>query len=160
MINLAGKTDCDKTVREELMIAKIPIIDLGASMNREVPASLIGYLNGFKFIRGWYYWMVSGYMPLEHAKYLYQNYKDLNIRVAGHCENPPPEEWSECKDYDEKTKPIFDDYINEKISYDDANAKGLEIRRLGDQFITHYHIDTQLGLCEFAGAIIRNNIQC
>lgn len=158
MNNLAGNKDCDKTIREELQIANIPIIELGAKMDREVPASCIGYLNGFKFIRAWYYWMVTGYMPLEHAKFLYENYKDLNIRVAGHCGNPPPEEWCESKDYSAKTQGYLKQYFNKEISYEEANEKCKEIQKQGDQFVVSYHIDTQLGLCKFAETIIKNNI--
>ena len=159
MINLAGNKECDKTIREELSQANIPIIELGAKMEREVPSSVIGLLNGFKFIRAWYYWMVFGDMPLEYAKDIYSKYKDLNIRVAGHCGNPPPEEWCEPKDWREKCKPTVDRYIlTKEISMDECNKLCNEIRNQGEQFIKTYHVDTQEGLNKLAETIINNNI--
>lgn len=158
MTNLAGNRDCDKTIREELIQANMPIIELGAPMNREVPASVIGMVNGFRFIRAWYYWMVFGDMPLEYAKDIYLKYKDLGIRCAGHCGNPPPEEWCESKDFHEKCKPIIDRFMNKELSSEDADALCNEIRRSGDQFIKTYHVDTQEGLNKLAETIIGNNI--
>jgi hypothetical protein len=159
MVNLAGDKNCDKTIREELQIANIPIIELGAATNREVPSSVIGVLNGFKFVRGWRYWMVYGDMPLDDAKYIYDMYKDLNIRVAGHCMNPPPEEWCEPKEWMEKCKPIVDRcLIKKEISMDECNRLCKEIRKQDDQFIFTYHIDTQLGLCKLAETIKQRNI--
>jgi hypothetical protein len=158
MINLAGDKKCDEIIREELKIAGIPIIELNSSMNSEVPASVIGYINGFKFKRAWYYWMVEGYMPLEYARQMYDKYKDLDIRVSGHCMNPAPEEWCEPKGWFDKCKPIVDRYLNEQITYEECNELCNEIKNQGDQYITHYHIDTQEGLCRFSETIIYNNI--
>ena len=158
MINLAGKKDCDETIREELRMAGIPIIELNSSMNSEVPASVIGYLNGFKFKRAWYYWMVDGYMPLEYARQMYDCYKDLNIRVAGHCGNPEPEGWCKPKGYHEKCKPIVDKLLDEQIDMEECNRLCNEIRKQGEQYIDNYHIDTQEGLRAFAEIIKNNNI--
>lgn len=102
--------------------------------------------------------MVSGYMPLSHAQYLYENYKDLNIRVAGHCGNPPPEEWASCKDGYAKAKPIVDKFLTHEISKEECDSQCLVIMKSGDQFIDRYHIDSQLGLCKFAETILENSI--
>ena len=158
MINLAGDKKCDTIIREELQIANIPIIELGSYMNSEVSASVIGLLNGFKFKRAWYYWMVDGYMPLKYADYLYDNYEDLNIRVAGHCGNPPPKEWITCKNKSKLLDPLFELYESGKITMDEFNIQAKELTNAEEPFISSYHIDSQLGLCKFAETIIKNNI--
>lgn len=158
MINLAGDKGCDVIIIGELDLAGIPFVELNERRNSEVPAKYIGNLNGFTFIRAWYYWVVGGYMPLLYAKELYEKYKDLNIRVAGHCGNPPPEEWCEPRDYDKKCKIYFDKWRNKELTLDEVNNKCNEIRQQGDQFITNYHIDSQEGLLRFAEIIKQYNI--
>ena len=158
MINLAGNKDCDKTIREELTLAGIPIIELNSVMDSEVPASVIGHLNGFTFKRGWYYWMVSGYMPLLYANEMYRDYKHLVIRAAGHCMDPPPSEWCEPKDYRDKISPILNLYWDGKISSDECNRRCKKIKRQGDQFVTSYHIDSQEGLNVFCRMVKEHNI--
>jgi hypothetical protein len=127
-------------------------------MDREVPASIIGKCNNFIFTRAWYYWMVSGYMPLQYAKEMYEKFKDLNIRVAGHCGNPPPDEWCEPKDLGEKCKEYFESYHRREMTYEQCEAFCREARKSGEQFITHYHIDTQEGLNRFIDIIKKYNI--
>jgi len=158
MINLAGDKDCDKHIKEELSIAGIPTIQLLNNMTSEVPASIIGCFNGFTFQRAWYYWTVKGYMPLQYANELYDKYKDLNIRVVGHCGNPHPEEWSESKDYKNKCQQYIDKYFNKEMTYEETNNICKKIEKQGEQFITHYHIDTQEGLLRFAEIIKKYNI--
>jgi len=150
MINLAGNQDCDKQIKEELNQAGIPIIGLLGRMNSEVPARVIGVFNGFTFQRAWYYWVVEGYMPLEYAKQLYDNYHHLDIRVAGNCGNVKPEEWSECKGYKKLCEYHVNRYLNKEINMDELEKIGEKIRLDGDQFVTSYHIDTQEGLNIFA----------
>lgn len=90
--NLARKEyncDADEKVKEELLIANIPVLRLGV-MNNEVKTRYIGLLNGFVFVRAWRYWVVKGNMPLKFAKQIYENYKDLNIRVNGDAGNSNP----------------------------------------------------------------------
>lgn len=67
MINLAGVATCDETIRTELAAAGIDIVE-GDRRRCGVPYSLTGRLGAFSFRRAWYYWMVSGLMPLEAAK--------------------------------------------------------------------------------------------
>ena len=158
MINVAGNKDCDKYIKEELSIAGIPIIELLNNMNSEVSASIIGHLNGFTFQRAWYYWIIKGYMPLQYANELYEKYNDLNIRVAGNSKDTLPEEWSESKDYKNKTKAIVNKLFAKEITYDEAEQKCEEIRKQGNQFVESYHIDTQEGLLRFAEIIKQYNI--
>ena len=160
MENLARReydSEADKKVKEELQIAGIPVVRVGL-MNNEVKTYYIGILNGFVFIRAWRYWKVKGNMPLENAQYLYDNYKDLDIRVAGHCGNPSPEEWAKNKDYDKLAKPYVDKLIKEEITMEELESISKEIASQGEQVVDLYHIDTQLGLCKFAEVIKSNNI--
>jgi len=158
MVNLAGVKTCDETILQELKEAGIKPIMVGKREHREVPSEYIGVCNDFIFNRAWYYWVVSGYMPLEHAKEMYAKYKDLNIRVAGHCGNPPPEEWCEPKDYHDKCKPHSDKFWAKEITADELNEICTEIREQGEQFVTHYHIDTQEGLNRFVETVRSNCI--
>lgn len=150
--------DVDKKVKEELQIAGIPVVRLGV-INNEVKTHYIGILNGFVFVRAWYYWVVRGNMPLEYAQYLYDNYKDLNIRVDGNCGNPPPSEWVRNKDADKLYKPYFNKWKNKEITTEEMDNICKEIDKQGEQVVNTYHIDSQIGLCKFAEVIRENNIQ-
>jgi hypothetical protein len=161
MINLARhdyNKEADEKVKEELIKADIPFLNVGIRNNLEVKTNYIGILNGFVFYRAWTYWVVSGYLPLKYAKEIYLKYKILNIRCAGHCGNPPPEEWCKPKNIHEQCKPIIDKFFNKEISEDECNKLCKEIRTKGDQFIDTYHIDTQDGLNQIADIIKQNNI--
>lgn len=98
MINLAGKTDCDIKIREELELAQVPLFTythdrkLGHA-TLEVPWTVFGMLEGFIFTRAWYYWIVEGRMPISVAREIY--HKDVGkktVRAGGHCGCVPPEE--------------------------------------------------------------------
>lgn len=95
---------------------------------------------------------------MQYAKEIYEKYKDLNIRVAGHCGNPPPEEWCEPKGYHEKCKVHCDKFFRKEISSEELDKICNEIRKQCDQFVTNYHIDTQEGLNRFVETIKENKI--
>lgn len=97
-------------------------------------------------------------MPLENAQYLYDNYKDLDIRVAGDAGNPPPKEWAKNKDYDKLIKPYINKLRNKEITTEELENISKEIASQGEQVVDSYHIDTQLGLCKFVEVIKNNNI--
>lgn len=157
MINLAGVKDCDKDVLGELTIAKIPYLRIGKRANSEVPSEYIGILNGFVFVRAWYYWVVSGYMPLKYAEDLYSSYKELQIRAGGHCGNVSPMEQVTSEKYKRKLKELTCSMsLRELIEWD--KSKSLSIDEFDDKSVDCYHIDTQLGLCRFADMIIENKI--
>jgi hypothetical protein len=124
MINLAGKEDCDNHIRVELTKAFIPIVEVEKDLRHyEVPFTLIGKLGDFTFKRLWYYWVVKGKVPMAAAKEMYANPNGVkDVRVAGHCGCPPPEEWAR----------------NDKYEKDPVNG-----------FVDSYHIDTQEGLNMF-----------
>lgn len=84
----------DKEVRNELEIAKIPVVELPAFMNTEVKTQYIGMFKGWMFWRAWTYWVACGNLPLTLAKKLYDsNDKGLGIRAFGHCGNVDPLEY-------------------------------------------------------------------
>lgn len=160
MVNLAGVKSCDETIEKELQEAGIEILHLRMPEHSEVPANIVGKCNNFIFTRAWRYWVVNGYMPLEYAIEMYDKYKDLMIRVGGHAGNMRPEKWARPKDFEKRcieTLPI-ENLMNGKISGDAANKVYSKIRKEGDQFIRHYHIDTQEGLNQFVKMIKDNNI--
>lgn len=161
MENLARSkfdSDVNQKVKEELQIAGIPVVDIGR-VDNEVKTNYIGILNGFVFVRAWYYWVVKGNMPLEIAKYLYDNFKELDIRVEGMAGNDLPEKWAKNKDYDKLMKPYVKKLLNKEITIEELKNISEEISSQGEQVINTYHIDTQLGLCKFVEVIKSNNIQ-
>ena len=72
MKNLAGVKECDVDIRRELTEAGIKINHVKKGKT-EVPYTLIGRLGQFDFRRAWYYWTVSGKVPIEVARELYAN---------------------------------------------------------------------------------------
>lgn len=93
MINLAGRKDCDTFIRQELEGAGVPIVTVH-TVHSEVPYALIGRMGRFEFHRAWYYWMVSGNVPMDAANEMYADPVGVtDVRVVGHCGCPPPKEW-------------------------------------------------------------------
>ena len=85
---------------EESCLSRESLIVPAPENRGEVPASIKGVLNKgsdivFTFVRAWYYWMVAGNVSLEVARIMYENpIGAKDVRVAGHCGCPPPEEWA------------------------------------------------------------------
>ena len=85
LINLSHRdynSDVDKEVKNELLIANIPVFKLPSYMNTEVKTYYIGLLNGFMFYRAWTYWVCCGDMPLNESQYIYDNYKKLKTSFS------------------------------------------------------------------------------
>jgi hypothetical protein len=98
MINLAGREDCDRYIRDELERAKIDVVEEGLTDPKysEVPYSLTGRLGSFTFRRLWYYWAVKGPMPLWMAQELIKHPEGARtVRVAGMAGNDSPEKWAQ-----------------------------------------------------------------
>ena len=96
MKNLAGESSCNASIAEELVEAGIGLAIAREGLKREVPATIVGRLGAFSFVRGWYYWMVSGPVPLAVAEELYADTVGrTDVRVAGHAGCPPPSEWED-----------------------------------------------------------------
>jgi hypothetical protein len=93
MVNLAGVTDCDDTIRAELRAAGIDSFRWPFKKMGEVPTQLVGCLCGWMFERAWYYWVCSGPgLPIEVARRLYASNRH-DVRVDGHCACPSPDAW-------------------------------------------------------------------
>lgn len=146
----------DNKVKEELMMAGIPILTLPSFMNTEVKTHYIGILNGFVFYRAWRYWVCDGDMPLEYAEQIYSKYKDFEIRAGGHCGNVKPKSMSHNPVYDkalidlrDNTKDLKEYMRLSKNIVDDESLP---------RFVDTYHIDTQIGLNKLAEFIKTHNI--
>ena len=157
MINLAGCLECDGYIAQELTEAGIPIVSEDCTES-EVPAHFTGQLAKFHFKRAWYYWVVSGPVPLEVARALYQTaLGKKDVRVVGHCGCPPPDKWVTWFDQegrrlvDAEEEKLFDRFVEigiipaeEKSQYHFTNP--VEFSKLGKGVIESYHIDSQAGL--------------
>ncbi|MFZ1258491.1 MAG: hypothetical protein WAQ25_03410 [Candidatus Saccharimonas sp.] len=164
MMNLAGNTDADRQIGYELRLADIPIVDATAEEAKysEVPFTLAGQLGEFRFLRCWYYWEVTGKLPLHVANLLYaDSIGKRDVRVAGHCGRPSPEKWAvplladdscvlpenwgntqtglsaEDRQHLDDLKDI---YGPNPVLHDDPAAKDAKL------YVTSYHIDSQEGL--------------
>jgi hypothetical protein len=90
MKNLAGDKDCDRQIRQELERCRINVVEADLR-DHEVPASIMGKLEGFTFIRGWCYWIVDGKVPSKVADYLFVDpVGKTDIRVDGSAGCPDP----------------------------------------------------------------------
>lgn len=173
MENLAGNADCDRYITRELERARIPWVVVDR-VNYEVPYAVIGKLGEFAFKRAWYYYIVSGRVPLEAAKEMY--YEDpvgrTDIRVNGHCGCPAPEEQAEY--YNSDMVKLLD--REQETEAKEAVASKSEFMRecgqrlldenlfvdnpalVGKGFIDLYHIDSELGLRIFVDTIRKYNL--
>jgi hypothetical protein len=175
MKNLAGDKDADKFILDELKRVRIPVIDAPPHKG-EVPYTKMGKLGDFEFTRAWYYWVVEGRVPLHVAQDLYEDpVGKTDIRVAGHCACPPPEEWADY--YDEKDdllvhhseKKQFEHFVKNKqlpesvmqgkrfVKADELwspvkkHDTAVHIKPRG--YVRSYHIDSEVGLRIFTDAI-------
>lgn len=88
-----GEGEVDTCIRQELTEAGIGIHHVPLEHSQEVQFTLIGKLGQFVFKRGWYYWRVSGDVPIAVARKIYANPVGAkDVRAAGHCCCPTPEE--------------------------------------------------------------------
>lgn len=146
--------EADLKVKEELLLADIPVLPVIGVIEGEVKTHYIGVLNGFVFERAWTYWVVSGWMPMEHARYIYANYKDLDIRAGGHCGNESPEEsYIYTNPAYIKRLEEFRDSCSSLNEFIDRAKEEVKENPDDSKFIKFYHVDTQLGLCKLAEVI-------
>ncbi len=117
MGNHAGRGECNPFIKLELQLAGIDIIEKKGE--GEVPYLYAGQMGAFSFRRAWTYWIVNGPVPLSLANKMYETEEGKkNVRVAGHCGCPPPEEWARPSDSKKgadrkiewKTEPVIDTY--------------------------------------------------
>ena len=164
MENLARNKDCDKFIKLELKRSRIDVIH-GMRRKSEVPTSITGKLGPFTFERAWYYWVVSGPVPLAVAKELYGDpVGATDIRVAGHCGCPPPKRpWITVITLDgrhvidsqerERIEKLFRNVVDRE-EFERDNVFSDHIAAVGAQeFVMSYHIDSEIGLRLFADTI-------
>ena len=165
MRNLAGVEDCDKFIERELIRSRIPIAKMPCRANGEVPYSIYGESEGFKFTRAWSYWVVRGKVPVSVAKILYADpVGKEDIRVSGHCGCPPPEPpWAEYYDKSTGTKLITKKEFSEMEKIDRLKKFlpdyfPVDDLTVGDGFVELYHIDSEVGLRVFVDTLHRLGI--
>jgi hypothetical protein len=165
MDNLAGSKEADARISDELTICGINISFNEELRQREVSTNVEGRLGPFTFQRAWYYWVVSGPVPLDIAKKLYEDRVGrTDIRVAGHCACPSPEGWTKVFTKDGKEvyldptgkrekewKALEAEYPNMFLE-EHLFAKSFDPQTM-QQFVTSYHIDTLIGLHTFVKVI-------
>lgn len=114
------------SIRDELELLGIEVLSTETSVETRGPH---GRLGPFTFARLWYYWHVSGPVPLPVAIELYEHpVGRQDVRVAGHCGRPPPQEWAE--DLEDGRGPV----------------------------VTWYHIDSGAGMRLFVDTIRRHGL--
>lgn len=161
MRNLAGSKDSDIWTAAELTAAGIEI-DIVEKPYGEPQTRVKGRLGGIEFSRAWYYWVAKGRVPLDVARRLYADQVgQKDVRVAGHCGCPPPEEWTHYYDGDQMV--VIDPDGSEEADYDRHIAKGWltsdakpRFAKSADgltAFVESYHIDSAEGLRLFADAV-------
>lgn len=173
MINLAGVAEADRTIKEELYLAHIESVPMEAK--GEVPYTIAGRIGHWKLTRAWTYWVArvelrTDGLKLEYALELHNMQNPVNevqylgqvIRAGGHAGGLSPDDYV--------SQPVYDDELDEKLmalGYKKEYSKILEkdyIRiNLGEvaqlctegkldvqRYVDCYHIDSQVGLNEFA----------
>lgn len=163
MRNLAGNQDCDKYIREELEAAGIPVVALPRRSDREVPALLEGCLIPYRFVRAWYYWVVSGPVPLAVAEEMYADPEGRkSVRVDGHCGCPPPADWarpinpaSGRRVFPESEVAKQPELIQESLRNCEHVMEDVSELPFG---ITCYHIDAQAGLNLFVATVRKHKL--
>lgn len=165
MQNLAGNPRATGRVTRELTRCGIPIVQKDEPPRGEVKSAVYGQLGPFTFKRAWYYYRVNGPMPIKIARDLYENpVGKTDIRVAGHCRCPPPEEpWitsrnpetgkeivatEKRRDFDKLGEELKQDLL---ARFEKENEWGDPAD--GEVFVESYHIDTELGLYLFVQAV-------
>lgn len=163
MKNLAGDQQCDAEIREELTAAGIEVVPIQKG-NTEVPYSVVGQLGNFTFKRAWYYWMVGGDVPLEIAKEMYTTeVGKKDVRVAGHCGCPPPEEWAFPKREVLVELGIFQEPCEEhphgnSPTYGELAKMCNSGKITAPRFVQSYHIDSPEGLKLFADTMKKHKL--
>lgn len=161
MRNLAGDPNAMASVRDELGAVNVPTVEV--EVRGEVDAKLEGRLGPFTFRRAWYYWVVSGPVPLELAERLYElPLGKTDVRSGGDCACRPPATWADHFDADGKqlAKPeprseslsplmaeIYDQIDAQYRFVDDPQAHAAR------SIVDTYHIDSGAGLRLFVDAI-------
>lgn len=135
LVNVAGweQARADEQLERELLRARALVVRLDAPQpHSEVKTVVQGTCGPLRLVRAWRYWVAKGPVPLRLARMLYADPVGReDVRVAGHCGCPPPEEWA-------------------KYELDASTGK----RTLG--YVDSYHVDSEVGLrllCDHASIL-------
>ena len=162
MQNLAGRQDSDVIITRELL--RCGITPKPTELYGEVKSTVKGVLqfNGaeVEFTRLWYYYSVSGRFPEDLANQLYADVVGkTDIRVAGHCGCPSPQEFgvwfvgdrqvvsTKEREFFIRHPEMCPDYEQRYIFCDDPKEVNASL------VVDSYHIDSELGLYIFACAL-------
>lgn len=163
MKNLAGVKECDDEIRKELKEAGIRAISVEKSKG-EVPYSIEGQLSYFRFQRAWYYWVVEGDVPLDIANEMYSTeVGKKDVRVAGHCGCPPPEEWAFPREdvlfeLGVYKMPSEEHPHGDSPTYGELAEMCNSGKIVAPRYVQSYHIDSQEGLKLFADTIKKHQL--
>lgn len=177
MKNLAGVSDADTTILEELYMAGIPAVKVERS-GGEVPFSYVGKIGKWTFSRRWYYWSASVSdeevgLPLKEAMEFNNRKHPTNkgkilgdtVRAGGHAGGISPDDYV--------SQPVYNEELDEKLialgykkTYYEFLKKEVisinygemaELCKSGklqvDRYVNCYHIDDVVGLLEFSKLI-------
>jgi len=168
MHNLAGDKNADNYILDELYLADIPT--KAEKPEGEVPYTIIGVLNGWTFKRAWNYYVATTVDGLgipydvavelhERPNPIHQEFGNIGmaVRVNGHCSCPHPNEdtYPSIEEIEEEfvsARKMFPD-----VDFDTTRAFAQSTLRSlnGIRYVRLYHIDSVVGLKEFAKTLRR-----
>lgn len=179
MKNLAGNKEADQNILQELYLAGINAVNSDQTKN-EVSTNYVGKLGDWTFIRAWYYWIAT----TEDGKGLYEpeaiklhntmnplsnDILGLEIRADGYAGGINPAKVSAPNITPELESQLlklgYEKKILGGVNFEYLDISYGEIKKLAkekkitppDMFVNCYHIDTIVGLKEFANFIKNNN---
>ena len=169
--NLAGREDCDRYIRQELERCGIQVIEGERSDHPDVKTTVTGLLKigdqEFNFTRLWYYYNVSGMIPIRIANLMYADpVGKTDIRSGGHCGCPAPTEYGSEWLHPDGRQGIPKDQeaeLDRFIANDSFEASVKDKYIFTDtpevdgcaSFVRNYHIDSDLGLYIFVQTLER-----
>lgn len=142
MQNLTGVEGCDEQIKKELREAGIHLVFHEQKPRGEVATSVTGELGDLTFHRAWYYWVVNGPVRLDLAQQMYANESRRDVRVAGHCAAPLPDDWAEPSVENLEWQISKGGCDGKPFDPDGSIVKIIRAARN----VNSYHIDSQEGL--------------
>lgn len=155
MVNLAGEYPQDNIITSELRLAGITSVWHDEIVKHaEVYTHVSGKLGKFELRRQWYYWSVSGYVPLAVAVEIYADpIGRSDVRAEGHCGCVDPADWAQpTREWHEEQGDIHF-WMGIHRTSGDASRWIRETFPTVPRYIHGYHIDSQEGLCLFAAKL-------
>ncbi len=155
-----GIKKTEKEICHELSISGVPVVSILPKDRGEIQSSVGGKLGDFRFFRAWYYWVVLGNFPIKVAQEIWETeVGKKDIRAGGDCGPVAPEGYVVSwlapdgrKIINLSEKESADRYILDGVfTQEEVDARWLfakpeDFARLGEQYVTCYHVDSQQGL--------------